>query len=81
MLAMSTPTGVPQRMACVQWYTIYRAVITSGQPTVCIAVNTWLVACNELFSWYVVVMFAICSGLDKELVHLTRTVKLIDFVH
>ena len=59
----------------------YRAGITSGQPTVCIAVNTWLVACNELFSWYVVVIFAICSGLDKELVHFTRTVKLIDFVH
>ena len=31
----------------------YRAGVTSGQPTVCIAVNMWLVACNELYSWYV----------------------------
>ena len=31
----------------------YRAGITSGQSTVCIAVNMWLVACNELYSWYV----------------------------
>ena len=43
---MDTPTGVPQRMACVQWYTIG---LESGQPTVCIR----LVACNELYNWYV----------------------------
>ena len=28
----------------------YRAGLTSGQPTVCIAVNMWLVACNEWYS-------------------------------
>ena len=31
----------------------YRAGLTSGQPTVCITVNMWLVACDELYSWYV----------------------------
>ena len=45
-----------------------RAGITSGQPTVCIAVNTWLVACmcNSCVAgmWRgVVVVIAICSGL------------------
>ena len=37
-----------------------RAGITSGQPTVCIAVNIWVVACNELYSWYV----EECGGYD-----------------
>ena len=41
----------------------YSAGIASGQPTVCIAVNMPLVACNEMYSWSVVVTCSICSGL------------------
>ena len=29
----------------------YRAGVTSGQPAVCIAVNMWLLACDELYRW------------------------------